>query len=149
MMKTAVFHRPWWAVPVGLMFLAALIAFTGCDDDGVSATVNNTFTVSMTDIDTFSPAAIAVRPGARIIWINNDGEAHTATTDPLNLAAGGPDSDVVYSNGVPPNATYTFIVPGDTPIGTVWFYHCRFHGVPGDGFGVGAGMAGSIRVVAR
>ena len=72
----------------------------------------------------FSPASITVTVGTTITWKNNDGYAHTATSDTGvwdtgNIAAGA-------------SATTTFNTPGTFP------YHCTYH--------VAMGMKGTVIV---
>jgi len=61
----------------------------------------------------FSPADIVVKPGATIVWTNNDIVAHTVTSK-----AGGFDSKII-----PPGATWKLVVKrkGD------FAYICSLH----------------------
>jgi plastocyanin len=102
------------------------------------------FQVDATASDTFDPETINVEPGTVIVWRNIDTDPHAPIVDPLNVAAGGPDSDAVFPSGVEPGTSYSWRVPIDAVLGTDWFYHCRFHGVAGDGTSLGTGMVGLI-----
>lgn len=93
----------------------------------------------------FDPVDITVKAGSDVTWTNEGSFPHTATTDPLNPVAGGPDSDSQYPLGMGQGDIYAWTVP-EVPSGTVWYYHCRFHGFAGDGTSPGSGMVGSITV---
>jgi plastocyanin len=94
----------------------------------------------------FQPNIISVAVGDTVTWTNNGTFHHTASSDPLNPVAGGPESDNQYASGIPPGSKYVWTVP-NVPPGTVFFFHCRFHGVAGNGTSIGTGMAGSITVL--
>jgi hypothetical protein len=66
--------------------------------------------------------------------------------DPLDAVLGGPDSGSAMPNGIAGGASWTWTVPADAKAGTVWYYHCMYHGQPGDGKSQGTGMAGTITV---
>ncbi|MFH1514139.1 MAG: hypothetical protein ABIG42_01635, partial [bacterium] len=104
------------------------------------------FDVSMTTSFSFSPMQLYVPAGATVTWTNNSSVPHTATADPLNPVGGGPNSDIEYPLGLSNGDQYIWTVP-DEPSGTVWYYHCKFHAVPGDGTSLGTGMVGSIMVL--
>ena len=61
----------------------------------------------------FSPAAVTVKPGDRVVWTNNDVVAHTVTAK-----AGTFDSKII-----PPGGTFTFVArkKGD------FAYICSLH----------------------
>jgi plastocyanin len=123
--------------------MTPLLSITGCDDDEDNgATIN----VSMTDQDKFDPESIQVEPGDTVKWTNNDTDAHAPIVDPGNEQAGGPNSDADYPDGVPAGGTYSWKVPEGVSVGAKWYYHCRFHGEPGDGHSLGTGMVGVITV---
>jgi len=102
------------------------------------------FQVDATSSDTFDPETINIEPGTLIVWRNIDTDPHAPIVDPLNVAAGGPDSDAVFPTGVQPGTSYSWRVPIDAVAATQWFYHCRFHGTAGDGTSLGTGMVGLI-----
>ena len=104
-------------------------------------------TVDMTS-NAFVPGEIKAMPGDAITWANKDQVPHTVSVDPGNAVSGGPNSDTDQSNGISPGQTWTWKVPANATVGTTWYYHCRFHGRPGDGKTVGTGMAGTIVIVA-
>ncbi|MBI2441387.1 MAG: hypothetical protein HYV35_08460 [Lentisphaerae bacterium] len=89
----------------------------------------------------FNPVEATVSPGQEVQWTNQDAAPHTATSDPANPVPGGPDSGTLSAGG-----TYSWTVPTNAVSGTRWFYHCIFHGTPGDGSSLGAGMVGVIAV---
>jgi plastocyanin len=93
--------------------------------------------------DTFGPREVVVDPDAQIAWTNVDSEPHTVTPD---VAGDGPDSAAPFPNGIGPGQTFYWRVPAAATTGTRYFYHCRFHGQPGNGQGFGAGMVGVVRV---
>lgn len=106
----------------------------------------NTQVVTMTSQDQYQPRDIQVSPGQLVVWNNADSDLHTVTSDPLDPVAGGPNSATVYPNGMPSGTTYHWTVPTNAASGTVWYYHCQFHGQAGNGTSLGSGMAGSITV---
>jgi plastocyanin len=119
-----------------------LAAFTR---HGINVTPGTTeFDVSMVGF-TFVPPDITVTVGSDVTWTNDSSFPHTASSDPLNPVAGGPESDTEFPTGLAGGQTYTWTVP-DVPVGTVWYYHCRIHGFAGDGTAKGTGMTGSITV---
>lgn len=139
-----------WMLPVALLLsIMAIFFLSGCNgDDDNNGFTGQTFTVRMTSLDSFDPVTVQVTPGSRITWVNEDEDPHTATVDLQNLVAGGPNSARVFPDGVPSGGSYTFQVPNDVPVGTVWFYHCCNHGAAGENQQLGAGMSGSIVIVA-
>jgi plastocyanin len=70
----------------------------------------------------FGPASITVSVGTTVTWRNNDGVAHTATSD-----AGTWDTGNIPGGG---SASRTFSTAGSFP------YHCTFH----------SGMRGTVVV---
>lgn len=102
------------------------------------------YTVGMSGSQ-FAPPLMTAPPGQRITFLNNCTMTHTVTADP-GTPAGGPNSDAEYPNGMQPGQSYVWTIPADAADGTRWHYHCRFHGEPGDGHAIGAGMAGSVIV---
>jgi plastocyanin len=62
----------------------------------------------------FSPGTITIPVGGTVTWINNDGIAHTVTSD-----------DAIFDSGNMENgATFPFTFPNK---GT-FNYHCAYHG---------------------
>ena len=132
----------------GLVFLILLLSIVGMDGLIVSVASANVTVVDMKQFQ-FSPQVISVEAGTTVQWTNSDNSIpHTVTADPGNFASGGPNSDIVAPNGIPPGQSYSWTVPAGAVSGTTWFYHCRFHGSPGNGQNLGAGMTGSITVKA-
>lgn len=88
----------------------------------------------------FNPKDVTVFAGQTVIYTNNQaGVHHTVSKDVAALP--GPDENLLA-----PGNSYTFVVPLGTPSGTNIFYHCNFHGAPGNGLTFGNGMAGVLRV---
>jgi len=160
-MKTQAFYqRTWLAVGV-ILGLVAMAAFTGC---GRSGTTSRTpvggagptkpgalrapvLSVAMTSDKKFDPREVTVAPGDTVMWTNTDtSKPHTVTPD---KPGAGPDSDVQYPNGIEPGKVYHWTVPKDAKPGTVWYYHCRFHGQAGNGSSFGSGMSGAVKVTAQ
>jgi len=73
---------------------------------------------------TFSPTSITVSVGTTVTWKNNDGYAHTATSDNGAFDTG--------NIGAGASASYKFSTAGTYP------YHCTYH--------VGMGMRGTVIV---
>jgi plastocyanin len=129
--------------------LGALIAL-GCGGGSSTGSTNatgstgtQTFNVAMTGSHTFNPVNITVPAGKTVTWTNPDVVNHTVTTD---TGFTGFASDTQYPTGLPSGSTYSFTVPAGTASGTILYYHCRFHGNPGNGSSLGFGMAGSVTV---
>ncbi len=103
--------------------------------------------VLMTESGTFEPQTVYVAPGDIVVWQNNDAFWHSVKTDTQGF---GPESDLVFRYGMPPSSYYWWRVPFNTRSGSVIYYHCKFHGVPGSGqgytYGYGFGMVGRIVV---
>lgn len=141
-----------WQFMVALFAVLSLV--TGCgrreEPTGYGETVSDDVavaegeqTVSMKG-DMFTPASIVAPPGAVIVFMNDCTTPHTVTPDTAE-PAGGPNSDVRYPQGMQPGEAYRWQVP-EAGLGTTWYYHCRFHGRPGDGTTVGTGMAGAVTI---
>ena len=91
----------------------------------------------------FVPQSITVAAGSSIQWTNSDGAPHTVTSDTgVALLA----SNLVFPTGMAKNDVFTWAVPAGAASGTTYYYHCNFHGGPGDGTKYGAGMVGRIVV---
>lgn len=63
----------------------------------------------------FAPAALTVKVGTTVTWTNQDGDAHTVTSQ----GSGGPLSSAALSTGQ--NYSYTFTKPG------TYAYLCTIH----------------------
>jgi plastocyanin len=120
---------------------------SGTTGGATTGTTGGTVTVLMEDDPHhFAPRDVQVSPGAVVVWTNVDEEEpHTVTSDP-GTTPGGPNSDTQFPNGLGHDLSYNWTVPSGAVSGTKWFYHCRFHGSPGNGTTLGAGMAGSVTV---
>lgn len=77
----------------------------------------------------YNPAELVVPVGATVIWVNQDGAPHTATSDQAGQFA----SDLLSSGQ---SFRHTFTEIGAFP------YYCELHGAAG-----GVDMAGTVRVV--
>jgi plastocyanin len=105
--------------------------------------------VDMTQQNQFLPQQISVEAGTTVQWTSSDTfMPHTVTADPTNAVSGGPNSDIPFPFGIFSGQTYSWEVPAAAVPGTTWFYHCRFHGSPGNGQSLGFGMTGSVTVKA-
>jgi plastocyanin len=91
----------------------------------------------------FSPQTVTAAAGATIVWTNASAFYHTVASD---TGVSGLNSDPQYPNGFGPNQTFSWQVPTSAAHGTVYYYHCRFHGAAGNGSSLGTGMCGSITV---
>jgi plastocyanin len=136
------------AIRSWLIFVIIFLSMVGMSSSIASAAADSMTIVNMTIQDQFLPREISVEAGTTVQWLNLDDMAHTASADLSNDSPGGPDSDILFPNGVPIGQTFNWTVPTTAVPGTKWFYHCRFHGFPGNGQDLGAGMSGSITVAA-
>jgi len=91
----------------------------------------------------YSPQTANVPKGCTVRWTNTDFMGHTVTTD---VTGSGPNSDTQFPSGIGNNQQYTFQVPANAVSGTKFFYHCRFHGIKGNGTSLGSGMVGVVVV---
>lgn len=132
----------------GVLWLLAAWVLLGCSTNDHQQFQGPFVTVRMTALDTFNPVNINVTPGTRITWVNDDTDPHTANADLANPVPGGPNSAFAFPGGVLNGQSYSFDVPISVAPGTVWFYHCCNHGAAGTGAALGAGMSGSITIVA-
>jgi len=126
------------------LLLIATMALVGCGGGSNNGSNNGTNMISMTGSHSYSPVNLMVHAGETATWKNTDSVVHTVDSD---TGVPGLDSETKFTNGaVPPNGTFSWPVPAGTPAGTVFFYHCDFHGTAGDGTHLGTGMSGSITV---
>jgi len=140
-----------FSVPTTSVTATSTASISGMDTNGYVAsgtvTVNplpTSYTVSMTASMTFSPKSLSVPAGATVIWSNDDHlMGHSVKPD---LAITGMDSDVQYPNTIPMGKTFSWTVPASATPGTVYYYHCKLHGSPGNGKAYGTGMVGVIVV---
>lgn len=92
--------------------------------------------VSVSDFQ-FTAANVTVNAGETVTWTLASG-THTVTSDDGRFASSpGSPGDLT---GTP--YTVTFNTPG------TYYYHCFYHGTAGNGSAPGAGMVGSITVLA-
>jgi len=115
--------------------------FTESQDNAAASSVQ----VGVMD-SAFEPRKVAAPPGATVTWLNKGKKPHTVSADSDNSVAAGPDSAVRFPNGLQPGDSFSWTVPADAVKGTIWYYHCAFHGAEGDGSALGTGMSGAITV---
>ena len=132
-------RNAWPVLGIAVVLLGA--AWLSVSAAGSGAAV----TVSIASFQ-FSPRVVGAHPGDTVTWTNYDNYAHTVTSDPSQISAYGPNSDTQFPNGIPPEQSYSWTVPGNAPAGITWYYYCRFHGVPGDGTTFGQGMTGAVTI---
>ena len=123
-------------ITVGTITLAFLVLVcAGCKNDSsnpygppaTSSTApagNSANNVVVMSGMTFNPAQITVKVGTTVTWTNNDGYAHTSTSD-----SGLWDTDVIAAGH---SASHQFTTAGIYP------YHCTYH--------VAMGMKGTVVV---
>ncbi|HLK13762.1 MAG TPA: plastocyanin/azurin family copper-binding protein [Fimbriimonadaceae bacterium] len=92
---------------------------------------------------TFSPVNVTVNAGSTVQWTNTDTTHHTVASD---TGVTGLNSDSQYPTGLPGGSSFSWLVPSNAVSGTVYYYHCEFHGAAGNGSSLGQGMAGSITI---
>jgi plastocyanin len=97
--------------------------------------------ITMTRQDAFRPKNARVKPGDTVTWQNRDPQVHTVNSDTALF-----DSQFDFPGGLERGERWSWTVPEDAVPGTVYFYHCDFHGSAGDGSSFGTGMVGSITV---
>lgn len=111
-----------------LSILLALLVSTG--GAALAATLN----VSVRD-GGYIPRVLSAEPCDTVIFTNVGHHAHTVNCD----AAGAPNVGKLE-----PGQSCQWVVPKDACPGTRYYYHCTFHGKPGDGSSLGTGMAGAV-----
>jgi len=134
-----------------LTALALILALSGCGKKETPTSLSQpaTTTVALgTDSvgmagGVFAPQTMTASPGQEITFLNNDTVEHTVTPD-AGQSAGGPNSELTYPNGLRPGESLKWTIPTEAAEGTMWYYHCRFHGKAGDGLSMGSGMAGAV-----
>lgn len=88
----------------------------------------------------YSPNDVTVVQGQRVAFHHMQPNVpHTVTRDVTSIP--GPDSPTLSFGQV-----YNFTVPLNVAHGTNIFFHCQFHGAPGNGSSFGPGMSGVLRV---
>ncbi len=135
-MKTIRFLVP------GLALLVVGCAGTGSgsqDSGGGTPSV----IVQMTGSHSYNPVNVTVAAGSTVQWSNADTARHTVLSD---TKAANFNSDPAYPAGLPGGSTFNWTVPASAASGTVFYYHCEFHGTAGNGTSLGTGMAGSVTV---
>jgi len=114
----------------GTMTCFVIFGMLGCKSDSANPYGNNPApstappnTVVMGS-SSFNPAALTVARGATVTWRNDDGAAHTSTSDSTGWDTGDMQSGV--------SRTTVFSTPG------TFRYHCTYHRA--------MGMVGTITV---
>jgi plastocyanin len=108
------------------------------------ATAQRVYVVNMDDTNAFYPSTLEVEPGSIIVWQNNGFNFHTVESDLFGFEL---DSDFVYPNGYGRGFYYWWRIPFFATSGASIYYHCRYHGRPGNGADFGRGMVGRIVVL--
>jgi len=132
-----------------LLIPILVIACCGCAGTGSGSGNSNSgggtpaATVQMTGSHSFNPVNVTVPAGSTVQWQNIDTTHHTVASD-TNVAKF--NSDPAFPTGLPGGSTFNWTVPAGTASGTIFYYHCEFHGAAGDGTHIGTGMAGSVTV---
>src|SRR5262245_26968077 len=112
--------RPWWRVTL-LAACALLLGISkGAAVKAASDDTNVVRQIIVPDEDRFTPFAITVRVGQKVVWINNDTDDHTVVSDDAFNTAGHRGVNVLLpANG----GRYALIFnhPGVFP------FYCRFH----------------------
>jgi plastocyanin len=111
---------PTWMKLAAAAVAGLTLAGTAASTDQAKS-APQTYTISM-QITGFEPPELTVKPGDRVIWVNNDLFPHTATAD----------DKAFDSKGVAPSGKWTFVA-GRRGTHT---YICTFHPT----------MKGSIKV---
>lgn len=119
--------------------LALAVAFGSALLVPVTAAAQDAVTILMHEEDIFEPAAVTIRVGDTVHWINMADHGHAVSFDPAKAAEPG---HIVLPDGAEPFASdeivpdkgwrHTFQVPG------LYHYVCWFHGE--------TGMVGTITV---
>lgn len=92
----------------------------------------------------FFPDDLIVPAGQTVTFINTDKVKHAVVPDVAD--SGGPDSDGDFPRGMKTGETFQWIAPTSVPVGTRYYYHCRYRGSPGDGANPGTRMAGVLEI---
>ncbi len=112
----------WIRLPA-LVLLTLGLLLVGASRQGVAAGASSAPTVRqiiVPDEDRFSPFAITVRVGQRVVLVNRDTDDHTVVSDDAFNTAGHRGTDVLlHANGG--TFTLVFTHPGVFP------FYCRFH----------------------
>ncbi|MHB8606456.1 MAG: plastocyanin/azurin family copper-binding protein [Thermoplasmatota archaeon] len=119
-------HMPWGEATM------PMCAGMMCPAGAANAGPTNGTTIAMRSI-AFSPAALSVRVGTTVTWVNHDGVAHTVTSDD----ASGP----LASPSIAPGASWSFTFRSAGSFS----YHCVPHASRGAD-GSYQGMTGVVDV---
>lgn len=121
-----------------------LTAKLGTTTRSVTLTQNGPTSNIDMKMNAFMPAIVKVAPGTQLTWTNIDPMPHTVTPD---VSGFGPNSVTAFPSGLVNGDVFQWTVPANAAIGTKYYYHCLFHGAPGDGSSLGLGMVGMIEVI--
>ncbi|MHB9025245.1 MAG: outer membrane protein assembly factor BamB family protein [Armatimonadota bacterium] len=109
---------------------------------------DSTELIPVTITGEFLPKVLQVKPGSIICWTNRSGGPRTVVADVTNDEKPAFTSDDLYTEGIPNEEKWAWIVPADNDlIGSQLYYHCRLNGKAGDGNGFGTGLVGMISIV--
>lgn len=125
------------------MICFALLLLAGCKPgtsmNGVPVGPPGPLAVTLEDFD-FLPKDATVSVGQTVVFTNkSSGTVHSVTRDLANST--GPSSP-----DLSPEQSFSFVVPSAPSSGPNLFYHCRFHGIAGNGTSFGDGMVGVLRI---
>ena len=96
----------------GIVFLGALLSAGASSTRSEADTGPKTHVVTIENLR-FSPDALTVEPGDRVVWINKDLFPHTATAD----------TKAFDSQSIGPNASWTYVARKSGE----YAYGCTFH----------------------
>jgi plastocyanin len=131
-----------FSINVGSLSTPSTASIVAADPNGYMAGANLAVTilvnVQMTNGTQFSPKSVNAAAGQVVVWTNVSDMGHTVNGD---LASTNLNIGYVAATG-----TATWTVPANAPHGAKYYYHCSFHGSPGNGSSFGIGMVGVIIV---
>ena len=114
--------RPWSRVATLAACVLLLGISSGASLKAASDDSNAVRQIIVPDEDRFTPFAITVRVGQKVVWINNDTDDHTVVSDDAFNTAGYRGTNVLLpANGG--RFELRFRHPGVFP------FYCRFHAV--------------------
>lgn len=106
--------------------VAAALA-TACSEPGISTAPPSGFVIVIAHA-AFTPASIAVPPGATIEVVNQDADLHSVTSEATSGAyAPGEVAGVRFDTGPFSAGTRLITIPADAPDGTVVPFYCSVH----------------------
>jgi plastocyanin len=126
---------------IATTFMSSAWAAQDLEVDGnVSAEVQATRMVNIPAADFFLPMVLNIRAGDSVRFVNNDGDAHTVTTDPVYSSSYFQGVNVTLhgrNNSGPGSVRIRFNRPG------TFTYYCRNHAHLDQGQPVNGGVEGN------